>query len=82
MAPSGYDQTQGPLVWLGVFENPEIWIHGPDAPFCPLKNIPDIQENLGPLKLEVTKDQYVRAIDCIKDYIARGLDLRRATPRQ
>jgi methyl coenzyme M reductase subunit D len=42
-------------------------------------NIPNIQENLGPLELEVTKDQYVKAIDCIKDYIALGLDLRRAT---
>ena len=65
-------RPKAPLVWLGVFENPKIWIHRSDAPICPLKNIPNIQENLGPLELEVTKDQYVRAIDCIKDYIARG----------
>lgn len=65
-------RPKAPLVWLGVFENPKIWIHGPDAPFCPLKNIPDIQEKLGPLELEVTKDQYIKAIDCVKDYIASG----------
>jgi para-aminobenzoate synthetase/4-amino-4-deoxychorismate lyase len=63
---------KAPLVWLGVFEDPEIWIHRSDAPFCPLKNIPYVQENLGPLELEVKKEQYIRAIDCIKDYIARG----------
>jgi para-aminobenzoate synthetase/4-amino-4-deoxychorismate lyase len=65
-------RPKAPLVWLGVFENPKIWIHRSDAPFCPLKNIPNIQENLGPLELEVTKDQYVKAINCVKDYIACG----------
>ena len=65
-------RPKAPLVWLGVFENPKIWIHRSDAPICPLKNIPDIQDNLGPLELEVTKDQYIKAIDCVKDYIARG----------
>ena len=61
-----------PLVWLGVFKDPKIWIHRSDASFCPLKEIPNIQENLGPLELEVKKDQYIKAIECIKDYIARG----------
>jgi len=65
-------RPKAPLVWLGVFENPKIWIHRFDAPFCPLKNIPNIRENLGPLELEVTKDQYVKTINCIKDYIACG----------
>ena len=65
-------RPNAPLVWLGVFENPKIWIHRSDTPICPLKNIPDIQENLGPLELEVTKDQYINAIDCVKDYIVRG----------
>ncbi|MBW1926227.1 MAG: aminodeoxychorismate synthase component I [Deltaproteobacteria bacterium] len=65
-------RPKAPLVWLGVFENPKIWIHKPDAPFCPLKNIPDIRKKLGPLKLEVEKERYIRAIDCIKDYIAGG----------
>jgi para-aminobenzoate synthetase/4-amino-4-deoxychorismate lyase len=61
-----------PLVWLGVFENPKIWIHRSDAPFCPLKHIPDIQKNLGPMEPEVTKGQYVKAVESIKEYIARG----------
>ncbi|MBW1931918.1 MAG: hypothetical protein JRI56_02610, partial [Deltaproteobacteria bacterium] len=56
-------RPKAPLVWLGVFKNPKIWIHRSDAPFCPLKNIPDIQENIGPLELEVTKDHYIKAID-------------------
>ncbi|MDL1958894.1 MAG: aminodeoxychorismate synthase component I [Deltaproteobacteria bacterium] len=61
-----------PLVWLGVFKDPKVWIHRSYDSFCPLKNIPDIQEKLGPLELEVKKDQYIKAIECIKDYIARG----------
>jgi para-aminobenzoate synthetase/4-amino-4-deoxychorismate lyase len=65
-------RPKAPLVWLGVFENPKIWGHRSDAPFCPLKKIPNIQENLGPLELEVKKDQYTKAIEYIKDYIARG----------
>jgi para-aminobenzoate synthetase/4-amino-4-deoxychorismate lyase len=65
-------RPKAPLVWLGVFENPKIWIHRSDAPFCPLEKIPNIQENLGPLELEVKKDQYIKAIEYIKDYIARG----------
>ena len=65
-------KRKAPLVWLGVFENPKIWIHRSDAPLCPLKQIPDIQKNLGPLEPEVTKGQYVKTINSIKDYIARG----------
>jgi para-aminobenzoate synthetase/4-amino-4-deoxychorismate lyase len=65
-------RPKAPLVWLGVFENPKVWIHRSYDSFCPLKNIPNIQEKLGPLELEVKKDQYIKAIECIKDYIARG----------
>jgi para-aminobenzoate synthetase/4-amino-4-deoxychorismate lyase len=65
-------RSKAPLVWLGVFENPKVWIHRSNDSFCPLKNIPDVQEKLGPLELEVKKDQYIEAIEYIKDYIARG----------
>ncbi len=66
-----HSRSLSPLVWLGVFEGPKTWVHRPDGPSYPMEG-KDLQRDLGPLKLEVEKDQYIRAIECIKDYIARG----------
>ncbi|NIA08409.1 MAG: aminodeoxychorismate synthase component I [Nitrospiraceae bacterium] len=66
-------RSKSPLVWLGVFEAPQkTWVHRSDGPSYPAKSIKNIKRDLGPLKLEVEKDQYLKAIGYIKDYIARG----------
>jgi para-aminobenzoate synthetase/4-amino-4-deoxychorismate lyase len=65
-------RPEGPLVWLGVFDRPSIWHHRIDAPSVALGSLPDIREVLGPLELDTDEDRYLRAIERIKDYIARG----------
>ncbi len=64
-------QSRSPLVWLGVFRAPKTWTHRPVGP-SHRGAISNIQKDLGPLKLELEKGQYIKAIRCIKDYIAHG----------
>jgi para-aminobenzoate synthetase/4-amino-4-deoxychorismate lyase len=65
-------RPEGPLVWLGVFDSPSIWHHRIDGPSPAPGSLPDIREVFGPLDLDTDKDQYLKAIERIKDYIARG----------
>ncbi len=65
-------RPKGPLMWLGVFREPEIWRHGLSGPSMPLEGLSGIQDHMGTLRLEVGRPDYIRAIGRIKEYIRRG----------
>ena len=55
-----------PLAWFGLYEKPELF-HPKDTPLPPGHHSPNIS-----LKLDTTREQFIRAIDKIHDYIRSG----------
>lgn len=65
-------RPSGPLVWLGVFQRPQVWTHSPSDPPAPFGPKPDVGVHLGPLELSVDRSGYLGAVASLKAYIAAG----------
>lgn len=63
---------RGPLMWLGVFNDPETWVHDLEGPSALLDDTPDISRQMGPLELDVGRSRYAAAVERIKRYIRNG----------
>ncbi|NDY43332.1 aminodeoxychorismate synthase component I [Dissulfurirhabdus thermomarina] len=61
----------GPLAWLGVFPEPEVFVHAPDGPAFP-GPVPDLRGRIGPLALNVDPAAYAEAIGEVQERIAAG----------
>lgn len=58
----------GPLVWLGVFRAPEVLTGSPAIPVVD----PGAQERIRNLELDITRQEYLEAVNAVKEYIASG----------
>ncbi len=65
-------RPQGPLVWLGVFHEPEIWTHDRNGGQAAPGTGGDVRSLIGPLGLSMTREEYVRSIERVKRFIAAG----------
>ncbi len=63
---------KGPLLWLGIFDKPQVWEHSLNDKPQILDDVPDISSEISQIRLDVSKDRYMDAVKKIHQYIRNG----------